>query len=101
MLRMFCSTLVFKPFLKGIRSATDKHTYAILPMLPARTGHRKKWTPASRAIRRASLNARLLTPAERNRNGLVVTAAAFRKRSRASLRECVTNVPDEAEEPST
>src|SRR6266436_5535723 len=58
------------------------------------------WTPASQASERASLNARLLTPAERNRKGFTVAAAVRRKTSRASACVC-TKTPSEVEEPST
>src|SRR5207245_9260921 len=77
---------------------TITHTLSVQVARPQSTTQKRAL--ASEASSRASLNARLRTPAERNRNGLSVAAAVFRKSSRASARVC-TNTPEESEEPST
>src|SRR2546423_670820 len=60
----------------------------------------QKCTPASVASSRASVKARLLTPAERKRKGFEAAAAARRKSSSACSRVW-TKVPSQDEEPCT
>src|SRR6266481_9158657 len=99
MLFMFCTPSVSSHSRSAFAPPrTNTPTPSFQVARPQRTP--QKWTPASEASASASLNARLLTPAERNKNGLSVAAAAFRKSSRASARVC-TDAPEKSEEPST